>query len=289
MFDVAGPDVEPEVVFDERDSAGPFAEYVSRLSRYWSTRLDRPASTTRALRGRIIELLRPDFDLQPSLRSRLRDVERELVRLTEEQYRVLDGLMENPRVVIRGSAGTGKTLLAVEEARRQQALGNRVLLCCFNQMLAARLSELGDLDGVDVYHFHGLLGRLIDAAGLRDRLPDATSDELFRVFMPSVALEAVLEMDDLGTYDVLIVDEAQDLLLADYVDVFDALLDGGWGKGRWRVFLDPHQDLFGAKSTRGADRLQHPATTVFRLTVNCRNTRPIATTSALLAPRIRWM
>ena len=282
VFDVAGPDVEPEVVFDERDSARPFDEYVSRLSKYWTTRLGRRGSMTPDLRGRITALLRPDFDLQPSLRGRLRDVQRELIRLTEEQYRVLDGLTENPRVVIRGSAGTGKTLLAVEEARRQRALGNRVLLCCFNRMLAARLSELEDLDGVDVYHFHGLLSDLIDRAGLRDRLPDATPDELFRVFMPSVALEAVFGMDDFGAYDVLIVDEGQDLLLADYVDVFDAVLDRGWDKGRWRVFLDPHQDLYGARSKRGSDRLQHPDTTLFRLSVNCRNTRPIATTSALM-------
>ena len=282
VFDVAGPDVEPEVVFDERDSARPFDEYVSRLSKYWTTRLDRRGPVTSALRERIIALLRPDFDLQPSLRGRLRNVERELVRLTEEQYRVLDGLTENPRVIIRGSAGTGKTLLAVEEARRQRDSGNRVLLCCFNQMLAAQLSELEDLDGVDVHHFHGLLGQLIDTAGLRDRLPDAMPDELFRVFMPSVALEAILESDNLGAYDVLVVDEGQDLLLADYLDVFDALLDGGWREGRWRVLLDPHQDVFGARSTRGADRLQQPGATVFRLTVNCRNTRPIATTSALL-------
>ena len=301
VFNVAGPDVEMEVVFDERDSARTFDKYVSRLSGYWSNRLDRRASTTPALRRRIIELLRPDFDLQPSLQGRLRDVQRELVRLTEDQYRVLDGLIENSRVVVRGSAGTGKTLLAVEEARRQGALGNRVLLCCFNQMLAAHLSDLVDLDGVDVHHFHGLLGQLIDTAGLRDHLPDATPDELFRVFMPSVALEAILELDNLGAYDVLVVDEGQDLLLADYLDVFDALLDGGWSKGRWRVFLDPHQDLFGAKGTRGADRLQQPETTVYRLTVNCRNTRPIATTSALLGaaspadvmrtsgPEVEWL
>ena len=77
-----------------------------------------------------------------------------------------------------------------------------------------------------------------------------------------------------ATYDVLIVDEAQDLLLADYVDVFDALLDGGWGKGRWRVFLDPHQDLFGAKSTRGADRLQYPDTTLFRLSCELQKHAP---------------
>ena len=164
---------------------------------------------------------------------------------------MLDGLTENPRVVIRGSAGTGKTLLAIEEARRQRALGNRVLLCCFNQMLAAKLSDLEDLEGVDVHHFHGLLGHLIDAAGLQDRLPDATPDELFRVFMPSVTLEAILELDNLGAYDVLVVDEGQDLLLPDYIDVLDALLDGGWAEGRWRVFLDPHQDLFGAKKHEG--------------------------------------
>ena len=45
-------------------------------------------------------------------------------------------LFDNPRVIVRGSAGTGKTLLAVEEAKRAAAQGSRVLYCCFNKGLA---------------------------------------------------------------------------------------------------------------------------------------------------------
>ena len=281
-FDVVGPDIEAQIVYDERDTIHPFEHYLTRLSEYWNERLQyrRPLSTN--LRERVVQLLRPDFDVQPSLASRLRNVERELVRFTEEQYRVLDGLVDNPRVLVRGAAGTGKTLLAVEEARRRAAIGKRVLLCCFNRMLADHLRRSADLKGVEVYHYHGLLSELIKEAGLERSLPDATEDQLFRVFMPAVALEAILKEDILARYDVLVIDEGQDLLLDDYVEVLDALLVGGMASGSWRIFYDPYQDLFEGTNLDGATLVRKAVSVQYRLTMNCRNTQPIATTAALV-------
>ena len=50
--------------------------------------------------------------------------------LTKDQARVLDMLAAFPRVEIRGGAGSGKTWLAVEKARRLTAEGKRVALMC---------------------------------------------------------------------------------------------------------------------------------------------------------------
>jgi hypothetical protein len=101
----------------------------------------------------IVAAVRPDFELFESPRSRARRIEEEIRRFTEEQFAALDSMARNPRVVFDGPAGTGKTLLAMEAARRGAAAGRRVLFVCFNLplrlWLADRLAELRPLGMVD--------------------------------------------------------------------------------------------------------------------------------------------
>ena len=56
--------------------------------------------------------------------------------LTRDQADVLDRLVYLPRVEIRGGAGSGKTWLAVEKARRLAAEGKKVALMCYSRGLA---------------------------------------------------------------------------------------------------------------------------------------------------------
>ncbi len=280
-FKVIGPDIEPAILYDIRDTRRPFADYLARLAAYWSARYPGRQATTQQMRDRVLGLLRPDFDLRPSLGARIGHANRELVSLTTEQYRLLDELADAPRVIVRGGAGTGKTLLAREEARRQATRDQRVLLCCYNVALADVLQrELEGVSGITVVNVHRLLADIVDEAGMRDRIPDVDGNRLFTVFYPTVALEALLSSERLGEYDVLIVDEAQDLMLNEYVDVFDALLRGGLQDGTWRVFLDPRQDIYHGQNAKAWSRLANGFP--YRLTVNCRNTQPIAVAAALL-------
>ncbi len=54
---------------------------------------------------------------------------------------MLADLDTQPRVVVYGGAGTGKTVLAVDAARRLASAGQRVLFLCFNRLLAAKLAS----------------------------------------------------------------------------------------------------------------------------------------------------
>lgn len=289
-FDQDGPDIVPEVVYDERDRDVPLERWLGRTAEYWRDKLDGGRRDRRGLsqaaRRRIVEWLAGDFDLRPSLRARLGEVNGELVRLTEQQAAVMSALAGNPRMIVQGGAGTGKTWLAIEEALRVAAGGGRALLMCHTKALAAWLRErLAQQPGVEVVHFNGLTTRLIKESGLRERLSDASGDQLFRVEHPELALEALVTMDDPPVFDAVIIDEAQDILTVPAVDFLDGLLQGGLAHGTWRLFLDPRQDITRGTDVAATRLLRSASPTEFRLTVNCRNTAEIATQTAATAGR----
>jgi hypothetical protein len=289
VFSVAGPDIEPKVVYDKRDAVRPFSAYLRKIADYWHERLERMhavpiRSLSESDRRMILDELRGDFDFRPSLGTRAGQINEELVSLTKEQFRILDGLRDNARNLIRGGAGSGKTLLAIEEARRRAGRGDRVCFCCRSEPLAMFLKEsVKDCQNVEIHHFETLMRDLVKQANLSAKLPAAEEADLFAVFYPELALEALIMLDRFQSYDVLIVDEAQDLLLNSLVDVFDALLKGGLEHGQWMFFMDPYQDVFEAVSPEGLERLLKVRVSQFSLSINCRNTRPIAVATSILS------
>jgi hypothetical protein len=282
-----GPDVDPEIVLDETNIGDGMSGYVQRLAKVWTRRFREqhhaePRALSREDREAILEWLRGDFDLVPSLPTRIGWVREELVRLTAQQSDYLARLEENPRVLVRGGAGTGKTMLAVEEASRAARSGERVLFLCFNRLLADSLSRTPP-EGVTVSTLHSLMSRLINDAGLERELPDADESDLYEVFFPVLSLQALGLPDRPPPYDFLVVDEGQDILLANYVDVLDALLLGGLANGRWRIFYDPNQNIFNGVGAPAMERVLSFHPTQYSLTVNCRNTEQVAAAKAMLS------
>lgn len=289
-FDADGPDIVPAIIYDARDRGQSFEAYARRLATYWCQRLEaqRHGRSVTSLERRAVEAvvkcLRRDFDLRPSLRSLIDQTNEDLLRLTNEQHSVMRGLRDNPRVLVQGGAGTGKTLLAIEEARVQADLRRRVLYCCFNRRLARSVrAALWNYPGIEVRHLHGLMAARVSEAGMRSQLPQAEEADLHTIFYPALCLEALAALSRVQEYDVLIIDEAQDLARDAYLEVFDALIKGGLSGGGWNVFLDPYQDLFNGIAPEGLARLMSAAPARYHLSVNCRNTKPIATAVALLS------
>jgi hypothetical protein len=283
-FNEQGPTIELEVLYDANDTAASFSAYLDRIAAYWRRRLHPKGSfrpLARAERSQLVHRLAGDFDLMPCLRSDVMAVEAELVRLTAEQVSAVEGLQDNDRVLIQGAAGTGKTMIAVSEARRLASSGQQVLLTCFNRRLASFLrDELSDVPNVSAVHLHAFMKEVVDSAGLSDRLPDAESADLLRQFYPELATEALLEHG--GRFDALIVDELQDLQSDPYLDVFDSALRLGLEGGTWRFFFDPVQSLFNSADPEALGRIRGTRHAEFRLQKNCRNTVPIALQGSLL-------
>jgi hypothetical protein len=287
QFDNHLPEAELDLVYDDNDVTQPIQLYLDRLADHWRERVTHlrrspPQPLSRADQSKIVHELAPEFQLTPSLRSRLGEVTEELVRWTTTQRQILDGLVDEPRVLVKGGAGTGKTLIAYDEAIRLARSGRSTLYCCYSKRLAEHLRPSLEEHGVRVAHAHGMMADLINEAGLRDSLPAVSDRDLFDVFYPQVAVDALLTLDRVGSLDAIVLDEGQDLLKQPILEFFNGLLDGQLSTGTWRVLLDPNQDIFFGGNPREINRLQSHAPT-YQLRTNCRNTRPIALTTSILA------
>lgn len=242
-FDVPSVEWDPSQILDDRrfGTDRSFAEGLRDLRQFRSGRTggSRPSLNPGQLR-QITTALRPEFETAPTLRAASTELRGTQARLTEKQLEVLDGAMANERLVCRGGAGTGKTLLAMEVARRHAEAGERTLVVCRSPSLVAWLrTRIAQADGFGIVTPDGLPGWL------------RTN----------------------GKADVLVVDEGQDMLDDDIMIRLDDALTGGFGAGRWRFFLDDNMQagFYGPSSPQARDFLQsgHPAS--FDLTRNCRN------------------
>lgn len=167
-----------------------------------------------------------------SLGTRARALGERRFALAPEQLDALDGLADNDRVLVEGGAGSGKTLLAVEAARREAAAGRRVLLLCFTAPLRAFLAaRLGDA-GVQVDTVSGLAKALADAAGPPPGA-ELTGNEYWRA-----VYEAAVDAAE-PRWDAVVVDEGQDLTYEAWCFV-DALA----GRARLWAFHDPRQGFW---------------------------------------------
>jgi len=287
----------PLAVYDIDDQGFPFRRYVDRLSQATRAvqRSPRRAPTEKDA-TQLVDFLRGDFDAVVPLSALADDVSSQMQALEPEQYEVLDGLEDLPRCVIRGAAGTGKTLLALESARRAAWMGRRTLLLCFNKFLAEylrkRLEELDAGDLVKAFPVHDYLEQLISASprekeALADAKAAGTADDvLYNKIHPELGALAALETAD-GVFDTLIVDEAQDVMTSPMLDVFDVVLKGGLADGAWRMFLDYNNQaaIFDRLDEAAFERLSQFGQQQ-TLPRNCRNTRQIADeTRKLTAPK----
>jgi hypothetical protein len=201
------------------------------------------------------------------LRLRFDEEDKKIVELTQDQAWVLAFVMNRTRAAVTGAAGSGKTLLALQLAKRLAAKGHRTLLTCFNRRLAEHLREqAGGVRDLDVHHFHELCVRVAGEAGLT--VPSADIEPGARHFehdLPELLLEATTKLGP--RYDAVVVDEGQDFrewwwpaLLALHRDPDEGML---------YVFLDDNQNLYGGTLPIAEDLRVGP------MPHNLRNTREI--------------
>jgi hypothetical protein len=110
----------------------------------------------------LIKMLSPDFKLFTVLKDQIDSFSKSSLHiLNDEQERIIDETLLDKRKLFLGTAGTGKTFIAIEKARRSVLEGKKVLLTCFNIHLANWMqNQMVNLD-LSIGNFHVFLEKYL--------------------------------------------------------------------------------------------------------------------------------
>lgn len=208
---------------------------------------------------KIIDIIAADFELITAPGAKKNELEKTFLKLTNEQTGLLDYISEQKNATIQGVAGTGKTLIAKEAARRFSVQGRKVLFLCFNRMLLSFLSKMYPYKNVIYFNIHTFLAKYT-----------ANRYDLSNPKTRAYALKQI-NMNILD-YDDVIIDEGQDfdndeiIYFKNYCEIVG---------GHFFVFYDKNQML----TTMEIPKWIKNSECKLLLTKNCRNTYEIALTS----------
>ena len=231
----------------------------------------------------IVECLRPNFEYSLSEKVIRSERKQQLFTYVQDQYAALDLFSMVPRVIFKGPAGTGKSLLAVELARRSAHQVKKVRLICFNNLLAQNLKEQVSHPNLEI--------STVDSLGYRiaKRDPNSHLSENPLEALRSINLEE-LSIPEEFKADLLVIDEAQDIFNTRYLKFLDGLLKEGMSKGNWVAFGDfDAQRIYWAEDNIDLVRHRFGDVPIAPLSKNCRNVAQIGHFAEGVLPQLpRW-
>lgn len=193
--------------------------------------------------------------------------------LTEHQGVILDAIRLLNRIEVRGGAGSGKTFLAMEQARRLAQRGQRVALVCYSHGLASYLERITATwprrqRPAYVGEFHALGVQWGAPQGPDESLRTEETVQFWEHDLPRQMAELAMELEHGHRFDSIVVDEAQDFADSWWEPMLIALKDPD--EGGLYVFSDEGQRVF--------NRYGSPPVPLVPLILdhNLRNTRQIA-------------
>lgn len=193
----------PTRILIDRSQMPDLARRVVEIMRYWKDAHKNPPLGQERMSS-IVQALCPQYDGTPSWASRIVYDGKTWLRMTAEQSELVDKVLRQPRTVASGWPGTGKTLVAIEAARRLDAAGQRVLFITFNARLTEHLQQQLQGTGCTVSTWHKL------CSDARRRL-NLSIDQPEGWFKEGCCedLNAAISQERIQNFDVLIIDEAQ--------------------------------------------------------------------------------
>jgi hypothetical protein len=197
--------------------------------------------------------------------------------LLNQQKQVLMLAARNDRLIVSGGAGTGKTLIAMEVAKRKAESGLRVALFCFNRLVGDWVSKQMEQSSVPLPNLvvgraNQMMARMVDVT-----VPSNAPQSFWDTEFPAKLEERLTdpEFNDGAAFDYLVLDEAQDLFARPRLwACLSRFLKGGLKEGSFALFGDFKNQVLSNSEVmqRELENLREYARPVnCHLSENCRN------------------
>jgi hypothetical protein len=237
----------------------------------------------------IVEACVPVQRRRPDLKEEIKRKEEELESVLRIQQKpVLTAVRWNPRLVVTGGAGTGKTLIAMEVAQRAARQGRRVGLLAFNQLVASwmenQISKAEPPPNLIVGSATKVMAEMVDLV-----LPKNPSPGYWKEEFPQALEERITDPDlrSSAAFDFMVIDEAQDFLSRPRLwECLDHFLERGFVKGSYTIFGDFENQVLSDKRLmdKTLDDLQSSSQPMrWHLDENCRNFETVGETAVQLS------
>ncbi len=237
-----GPEARRDLLIGERDLDDAANMVYTRM---WDHAIHAPVPADGWVES-AIDALQGTHDVPVEIAGRTAARLRHVDDLTSSQAAILDVVRANPRLEVTGSAGTGKTWLAMEQARRWAEAGERVCFVAYGRGVVAYVRKaMSDLPKTSRPAFVGTFHQL----GADWGAPPPTEDDsrFWDVDAPALMISAAASLPADERFTAFVVDEAQDF--AD--SWWPALLASAASDDfRLAVFRDDEQAVFNGRSGR---------------------------------------
>lgn len=282
-FNQSDPEWEQYQICDSR-KIGNIGQYLQELTINYKDKLRRKGLnfssheiTAHELKN-IKNVLRRDIHISWEQGNKIERSNEELLVLEENQETVLDEFLYSdvPRMVLRGCAGTGKTLLAKKAAKILADRGLSILFLVFNRLLKEELSKQFKGHKVEVLTILEFMSRSIKQFS-KDEL--TTNDiELFSLSFYDAVVNNETIADE-HKFDFLVCDEAQDFMSEEISRGLFEFIRGNAQNGNWLLCLDDivQSEIYGIYSRNFIKKLEKETRSHSReLYRNYRNPKQIA-------------
>jgi hypothetical protein len=249
------PEAVPGTILDENDKslvAIRINQVFETYAKYFKVKTCVSDETFKAIKDKFA----PSGVQTKSLESDFHKREKNFILLTKEQCKIIEQFKVEKKAAVKGGAGTGKTMVAIELAKRIGSKHEKVLFLCYNRMLNKLLKKTSNYPGIE-YH-------TIDSLACQMTGIDFKKDKNMAL---DVFCESLKQGKFKNFFKHIIVDEAQDFedhwlrILNDVAENF-------------YIFYDCNQLIQREKLPSIFDEIPS-----HELTINCRNTFEIAKTT----------
>ena len=201
--------------------------------------------------NKLKKIIRPDFETYIKTSTILKDSEDEISQYTKDQLKVLERIEHEPRLLVTGSQGTGKTVMAEEIIKRFANTGKKILFINSGRLanLLTKFKYRDDYKNINFSTFNNFVRDINkhfnnNISNLSKNFIEANN------FLTKEALQLLNKTtDNKYLYDFIIIDEIQHCYFYDsFYLLLDKILKKGLLEGNYYFFGDfDYQNIIGEK------------------------------------------